>query len=279
MARSCSSRTVGILAGMLLGPVLLLAMGCATLSVEEEKSLGAQFEREVRREVVFVRDDVVVNYVRAIGQGIVKAAGPQPFDYSFYVIEDDTINAFAGPAGHIYVHTETVLAAANASELAGVIAHEVGHVVRRHVAENYGRARTTGIVHQVGVVLASLLGGSIAAGAANVGGGLAATAYLNSYSREAEREADAFAVVAMPRAGWDPDGLVTFFETLLRQSGGDGPSWLSSHPTTQDRIRETRAMIAESRPPGHLKVRDGGRLEIIQRRIRLLMGQDAGGRP
>jgi predicted Zn-dependent protease len=256
---------------------LLIALpqlgGCGTLTVPQEQQLGEEFSREIRREVVLLRDSVVVGYVERIGQDIVQAAGPQPFPYHFYVVEDDEINAFAAPAGHIYIHTETILMARNVSELAGVIAHEVGHVVHRHIAENYGRQRNTGIAHQGLVVAAGVLGGSSAAGAANLGGVLAGTAYLNKFGRDAERESDAFAVEVMPKAGYDPIGLVTFFKTLRHESGSGGATFLSSHPATDERIEETRLLIEALPPHGNLRVDDSGRLEIIQRRIRLLTGQ------
>jgi predicted Zn-dependent protease len=129
------------LAGLL---ALSLLGACGTLTVPQEQQLGAEFSREIRREVILLRDPVVTGYVERIGQEIVRAAGTQPFAYHFYVVEDDEINAFAAPAGHIYIHTETILMARNVSEFAGVIAHEVGHVVKRHIAENYGRGRLAG---------------------------------------------------------------------------------------------------------------------------------------
>src|SRR5499426_3779733 len=221
----------------------LVPLGCGTLSVPEEQSLGRQMAAEVRREVVFVNDPVIVGYVRNLGESILRAAGPQPFEYRFYVVESDEINAFAGPAGYIYVHTQTILAARNASELAGVIAHEIGHVQRRHIANNYNRQRNTQIGYRAAVLAAALFGGGPAAAAASVGGGLAATAYLNSFGRDAEMEADSFAVDTMPRAGYDPNGLVTFFETLQRESG-DHSDFLSSHPATADRAEAARAQIA-----------------------------------
>src|SRR5262245_63109109 len=157
------------------GLVALLALGCGTLSVPEEQGLGRQMAAQMRRELVFVQDPVIVGYVRNLGESIVRAAGPQPFEYHFYVVEDDEINAFAGPAGYVYVHTQTILAARNASELAGVIAHEIGHVAHRHVANNYNRQRNTGILYQTGVLAAWLFGGGLGASAAQLGGGLAAT--------------------------------------------------------------------------------------------------------
>jgi len=258
----------------LAGPMAVLLLGgCATLTVSQEKKLGDEFSREIRREVILLRDSLVTGYVERIGNDMVEAAGPQPFAYHFYVVEDDEINAFAAPAGHIYVHTETILMARNVSEFAGVIAHEVGHVVKRHISQNYNRQRNTGIGHQVLVVAAGVLGGSSAAGAANLGGALAGTAYLNKFGRDAEREADAFAVEVMPRAGYDPIGLVTFFKTLRNESGSGGASFLSSHPATDERIQETRSLIGALPARGGLRVDDSGRLEIMQRRIRLLTGE------
>lgn len=256
-------------------PLLLAA--CAPLSVSQERQLGVQFERDARRQFRFVNDPVVVGYVRNIGNQIVAATGPQAFEYQFQVIDDPEINAFAGPAGQVFVHSGTILRARNVSELAGVIAHEVGHVVHRHVAENYGRQQAASIGHQVLVLGAGALGGGTAAGAANALGGLGVTATLNSFGREAEREADDFAVQVMPRAGYDPHGLPSFFETLIAEGGPNVPEFLASHPAPADRLATTRREIdALALPPG-LRIEDGGRLEIIQRRIVLLTG-DSGAR-
>ena len=273
MPGTCSKR--GVRRAARAPAVLLtlpLALGCGTLSVQEEQVLGRQMAGEIRRGLVFLPDRVVERYVREIGEDILAASGPQPFEYRFYVVEDDDINAFAAPAGHIYIHTQTILAAKNVSELAGVIAHEIGHVARRHIAQNYNRQRNMGIGYQAAVLAAAIFGGGAAATAAQLGGGLAAAAYLNSFGREAELEADTFAVETMPRAGYDPNGLVTFFETLQQESGDRPADFLSSHPATADRAQAARAQIAAQPPVEHLKVHDNGRLEIIQRRIELVMG-------
>lgn len=268
MRRNCSRRTRRALLGS-AGALLLLA-GCGPISVSEEQSLGYQFEQQMRGELRLVHDRAVNDYVRSMGEAIVRAAGPQPFQYRFYVVEDRDLNAFAGPAGHVYVHTATILRARNASELAGVLAHEVGHVAQRHIAQNYNRQRNTKIGTDVLTAAAGLFGGGMMAGAASLGGGMAAMAYLNSFGREAEMEADAFAVEVLPRAGYDPEGLLTFFELLLDEQGQQGPSFLSSHPATRDRIQATRQALEALPHDPSLRVRDGGKLEIIQRRILLL---------
>src|SRR5262245_294699 len=278
MSPSCSR---GICPGW-LAAVLALALGlpaCTPLSIQEEQQLGRQMSRELRGQLVFVRDKVVIDYIEDFGREILTAAGRQPFQYRFYVVEDEELNAFAAPAGHIYVHTGTILAAKNASELAGVIAHEIGHVAYRHVANNYNRQKNTGILYQTGVLAAWLFGGGLGASAAQLGGGLAATAYLNQYGREAEMQAAAFAVDAMPRANWDPNGLVSFFKTLQAEGGPHVPTFLASHPATEERITATSERIAELSPGGSLRVEDGGKLEIIQRRSELLTGEPRGRQP
>ncbi len=267
-----------------LGALLLLAWlalaACAPLTVGEERRIGDQIAMQTRGELVLLRDRTVERYVRDIGEDVLRAAGPQPFEYRFYVVENDTINAFAAPAGFIYIHTGTILKTRNVSELSGVIAHEIGHVAKRHIAKNYGRQKGTSAGYQALVLVASVLGGGAGASVAQMGGGLAAMAYLNSFGREAEMEADAFAVDVLPKAGYDPDGLLTFFETLRYESGSQPADFLSSHPATSDRIGAARALIAAQPPGAELRVNDGGRLEIIQRRILLLTGQaGSGGSP
>jgi predicted Zn-dependent protease len=254
--------------------VVLLASACSTapLSVEEERKLGAQVEREARQQFDFVHDEAVVGYVAGLGDALLRVMGPQPFDYDFYVVQNKELNAFAMPAGSVYVHTGLILKARNVSELIGVMGHEVGHVYHRHVANNYRRQRNTSVAHTLGVLTAGILGGGAAAQAVNVLGGVGAMAYLNQFGREAEREADAFAVATVPKAGYDPNGITSFFGTLIQEYGDTGSSFLSSHPATQERIANTQAMIrAQKLPPG-LREDDDGRLEIIQHRIRTLTG-------
>lgn len=251
----------------------LLLSACAPLSISEERALGMQFERQMRDELPFVYDRMIVDYVRKMGAELVAQAGPQPFSYRFYVVYDHEINAFAGPAGHVYVHTETILKARNASELAGVLAHEVGHVAERHIAENYNRSRNTQIGASVLTLGAQVLGGGLIGDATALGTSLAAAGWLNSFGREAEHESDVFAVHMMARAGWNPEGLLTFFALLLHEEEAGGPEFLSSHPATEDRIAATRAEIAKLDPARPLRDNDGGRFEIIQRRIELITGQ------
>lgn len=248
----------------------LALSGCAALTVPQERQLGDEFVIQIRREVRLFNERVVVDYIDRIGRLILAHAPEQPFDFTFSVVDDEEINAFAGPGGHIFINTGTILRARNLSELAGVIAHEIGHVAERHVAENYGRRRAASNMHMLGVLVASVFS-PIAANAMDLGGGIAAMAVLNTFGREAEREADEFAVEALIEAGIDPTGMVSFFELLNREAGGRGGGFLSSHPAPRERVVNTREQIAdEIEDVEGLRKTDGGRLEIIQSRIRLL---------
>ena len=272
MRRNSCSRSLR--AGAATCALGLLLAGCAQLMIPQEQKFGDQMARRIRGEFTLVRDDVLVDYVNDIGDRILAAAGPQPFVYSFYVIEDNEINAFAAPAGYVYVNTGTILAADNVSELAGVIAHEVGHVAKRHVSEKVAQQRSTNVVYQMLAMVAGIFGGSSAYNLTRLGGGVAAMGIMNSFGREAEAEADEFAVQVLPVAGYAPQGLVSFFEKIARVDGRSVPTFASDHPATDDRIAETGALIALLPPTPGLQVTDRGRLKIIQRRIRLLTGAE-----
>ncbi len=253
--------------------VFVLACATGPLTIEEERSLGAEVEQQARQQLHFVRDEVVVGYVANLGSSLLRVMGPQPFEYDFYVVQDDELNAFAMPGGNVYVHTGLILKARNVSELVGVMGHEMGHVYYRHVAQNYRRQRNTSIAQQVGVFAVGVLAGGGAAQAANLLTGVSAMAYLNQFGRDAEREADAFAVATVPKAGYDPSGITSFFGTLQKEYGDRGDSFLSSHPATKERIENTQALIRAQHLPAGLRQDDDGRLEIIQHRIRLLTGK------
>ena len=255
----------------------LVLSACAPLTVQEEKQLGREVQRQVRQQTQFVRDPVTVNYIRDMGDRLVDAAPPSPFEFRFYVVEDEQLNAFAVPGGAIYVHSGLIQRTADASELAGVLAHEIGHVTSRHVAQMARRGRNTGIVQQVFTVLFAILTGSqIGAQAGQMMTGMAAQAYMSTYTQDAELEADRLAIGTMIKAGYDPNGMVTMFETLKRESAGSMsmPLVLSSHPAPHERIQAARALIAARQPIAGVRRDDGGKLEIIQQRLELIIGTD-----
>jgi hypothetical protein len=222
-------------------------------------------------QVTFVRDPVTVNYARLVKSGCGRAVALR---FRFYVVEDETLNAFAIPGGAMYVNTGLMLAVDNSAELAGVLAHEMGHVTARHVAQMANRGRNTGFVANIFYLLIGILTGNpYLANAGGLAGSVAGQAYMNTYTRDAEREADGLAVETMVHAGWNPEGMVTMFETLKKETGGyNGPQFLSSHPATDERIENVQRDIAKY--PGATKLKyDDGKLRS-SRSLALIIGTD-----
>jgi predicted Zn-dependent protease len=254
-----------------------LLAACGTLSVQEEKRLGHQVQRQVQDELQLLREPHIVNYVREIGSEVAEGARDSAFDFRFYVVEDEAINAFAIPGGAVYVHSGLIQAAKNRAEIAGVLAHEMGHVTARHVARMYKRQRNTGIIaNVVAMAIAILTGNPYVAQGGQLATGVAAQAYLNTYTQDAEREADRLAVETMVRSGYHPEALITMFQTLQAEAAGGMPlpDFLKSHPATTERIRNVQFLINQQSPlPSGLR-REDRKLPIIQERIKLVVGTD-----
>lgn len=264
----------------ILRPVAVVLIGgclaaCGTLSVTEEKRIGAQQQRQVRQTLSLVRDQVVVDYVRKLGAELAQSSRPSPFEMRFYVVEDESLNAFATFGGAIYIHTGIITTSADVSELAGVIAHEIGHVTARHLAQNARTRQNTGFMAQVAAIAIAIASGNpyIAQGG-EVLTSFASTAFLNSFTREFEAEADVLAIETLINAKYDPEGMVRLFRTLQAESGGGGIRFLSDHPTNEERILAAQKQIEDAGFPSG-KASDGGRLEIIKERIKLIAGTDS----
>jgi predicted Zn-dependent protease len=212
---------------------------CA-ISTQQELEMGSQYATEINRQLPLVSNAQVTAYVNQLGDQLSRQGG-RGLDYTFYVVNSDVVNAFAVPGGYVYVNRGLIERAATMSELAGVLAHEIGHVEQRHGVEQMERMQRANL----GVGLAAvLLGqpGPAAATAINVGG----TLYFSRFSREAENEADEVAVPMLVRSGIHPNGLITMFERLIsmqRTSPSALQQWFSTHPTTHDRIDATRSTI------------------------------------
>ncbi len=253
--------------------------GCGPLSVQQEKQIGRQAQRQMRAENTLLRDLVTVNYIRELGAELVESARPTPFNIRFYIVEDDDLNAGAYPGGTIIIHTGIIESVEDVSQLASVLAHEIAHVTERHYAKRAKKSRNTGVAAQAAAMAAAILTGNpYIANAADLGAGIVGKAYLAGYSREDESAADTLAIETLTNAAYDPEGMIEFFEYLNREQGsGGGPGFLMTHPSASNRAERTRALVTEAkaaRPGREWKRNDGGKLEIIQRRLELIIGTD-----
>ncbi|MBI4544003.1 MAG: M48 family metalloprotease [Gemmatimonadetes bacterium] len=219
-----------------------LTTGCA-LSTREEVALGRQYAAEVNRQLPIVQDPALERYINLLGDRIARQGG-RKLDYTFYVVNIDAVNAFALPGGFVYLNRGLIERTDNLAELAGVVAHEVAHVEERHGAEQLERVQRANLGLTLAYVLLGRAPSGVERAAIEVGG----AAVFARYGRDAEREADALAVKLLPRAGIDPNGLITFFRELLAERERQ-PSvleqWFSTHPLTEERIAETRELIRQ----------------------------------
>ena len=208
----------------------------------DDIQIGRQNAQEVRKQMpLFPQGDEADRYVENVGRRLVQAIPPEfyysEFEYSFDVVNARDINAFALPGGPMFVNRGMIEAARSEGEMAGVMAHEISHVVLRHGTAQATKANSPGVLAGVigGAIAGAVIGGNIGqviAQGTQVGFG----AYILKYSREYETQADVLGSQIMARAGYDPRDLANMFKTIEQQSGGaQGPEWLSSHPNPGNR--------------------------------------------
>jgi predicted Zn-dependent protease len=253
------------------------------LSPLMERKLGEQIMRDIRRSRDYLDDDPVLEYLNNFGARLVTARpdvrGEAGYDYFFFAMRDPALNAFALPGGFIAVHSALVLAAQSESELASVLAHEVGHVAQRHIARMIGSQRQDSLIPLASVILAALASRAspdLAAASLMGGQGIAAQRQLN-FSRDAEREADRVGLQILTDGGFETSGMVTFFGRMQSSSRayGDGaPAYLRSHPLTTERIADIQARTREHRYRQHADSLD---FHLVRARLRVLQDDTSQG--
>jgi predicted Zn-dependent protease len=222
----------------------LLSISATTVSramtIEEEKKLGKKILLEMEKKVDWVRDLTLQNFISTVGQSLVAQAGSTPFDFKFYLIVGKDPNAYAIPGGHIFLTTGLLVSTENEQEVAGVLSHEISHVMARHVAQMVERSKRLNIASMAAIIAGVLLGGGGKASEAVAVTAMAtAEALALKYTREMEVEADQNSLQYMIRAGYDPHGLITFMSKIYKLSLTSGPgipTYLSTHPAIGDRI-------------------------------------------
>jgi predicted Zn-dependent protease len=220
------------------------------LSLEEEKKLGRMVLLEIKKQKQFIRDPYIQQYVEDVGQRIVAQIGPQPFQYSFYVLNDPNINAFAIPAGQIFIYSGLLNMLDNESELAGVLSHEIAHGTARHIAQQIEKASKLTLPTIAAIMAGAMLGGGGEATEAIIFGSLAGQPSLMlKYSREDEEEADRLGFSYLTQAGYDPCGMVSFLFKLAREYGimSSRVTYHSTHPEIIQRITYLESMISPTR--------------------------------
>jgi len=227
----------------------------SNMSDQQEVKLGRKINQQLVENEITLSDNSQLNaYVDRIGQRLVPYSDRPNLPYTFQVVEDDSINAFATMGGFVYINTGLMARADNESELASVVAHEIGHIASRHAVEQMRqRAIAQGLLSAAGLDESN---------AVQIGVELAVS---RPNSRQDELEADERGLRMLRQAGYAPIGMVTFMEKLQRQ-GGAPPSFLSTHPATSERIQALKAQMNNNNPTQG----DGLNAQLYQQRTQAL---------
>lgn len=219
--------------------------GSNMFTIDQEIQAGKEAVAQTNRQYPVLPDSSpVTQYIQQLGRRLVQYAPGEKWPYQFHVVNQKEINAFALPGGPLYVNVGTIQAADNEAQLAGVMSHELSHIIQRHST----RAATKQYKAQVGLgILGAILGGSAGGQLAAAGISFAAGSYFLKNSRQSEKEADLLGTDIMYDAGYDPIQLPKFFEKIEAE-GSQGPQFLSDHPNPGNRVAYCEAEV-QTLPP------------------------------
>jgi Zn-dependent protease with chaperone function len=217
---------------------------------QQDVQIGREAASEVRQQYPLISDAQIRNYLERLGDRLVDAAPAElnnpVFEYSFTPVNLKDINAFALPGGPMFVNRGMIEAAHGEGEVAGVMAHELAHVLLRHGTANATKQQG----FQIGAIAGAIAGAVIGGGLGEIisqGSQFGLGTWLMKYSREYEKQADLLGAQIMARAGYDPRDLARMFETIQKQGGGSPPQWLSSHPNPGNRTQYINAEAQQLR--------------------------------
>jgi predicted Zn-dependent protease len=254
------------------------------LTPQAERRIGERVMREIRRDPDYIGDWLVLDYLDSVAQRLAASAAAQFIggyrpDFDLFAMRDGQINAFSLPGGFIGVNSGLIVTTQTESELASVLGHEMGHVLQRHIARMLSQSERTGYTALAGILFGILAG--VLARSGDLGSAIAigSQAYMVDsqlrFSRAAEHEADRVGFQLLAGAGYDPWGMVAFFERLERASMGDAgvPAYARTHPLTGERIADMqdRARRAPYRQP-----RQASEYGFVRARVRVLQDRTRG---
>ncbi len=225
---------------------LLICAWCTpatAISLKEEQQLASEFMKFIVQRYELINDPAIVRYINQIGNKILATMPPQPFTYHFYVIKEEAYNAFAIPAGHIFINSGLLAVMESEDELAGILAHEIAHIVSRHISQRIERSKKINLATMAGMVAGIFLGVATgdpaAAQALTIGAAAAGQTAALAYSREDETQADELGVQYITDAGYNIQGLMTVLQKIRSKQwfgSQQVPTYMMTHPAVEDRI-------------------------------------------
>ncbi len=265
--------TIVTMAAFLISTIVITVPEGICLTIQEEREMSSEFMAVVRAQFPLIEDPVINDYVNRVGKRILAAIPPQPFDYQFHVLREDVYNAFATPAGHIFFNSGLFAALDSEDELAGIIGHEIAHVVCRHISDRIESSKKIGMATLAGMVAGVLLGagGAGAAASAVTMGSVAAgqTAAL-AYSRDNEMQADQLGLEYLALAGYSGEGLLTSLKKIRSKQwyGSEQiPTYLTTHPASEARMSTIDNWLHQNRSKSVKKLGEVGGFDLAHTRL------------
>ena len=259
---------------LLAGIVLAVTMTACGVSTQQEVEMGQQYAAQINQQLPIVQDPEINRYVNLLGDSIARLTSRTDLTeanaWRFYVVDSKEVNAFAVPGGFIYVNRGLIERTTRMDQLAGVLGHEIGHVVRRHSIKQMQQQQGANIGVTLACVLTSVCNNQAGQAAIQVGG----TALFAKFSRSDENEADAEGITNVVRAGINPNGIPEMFQILINERESNPSAvagWFATHPLEEDRIAASRALIAQY-PPAVIRSlnTDSQRYQSFKARVRAL---------
>jgi predicted Zn-dependent protease len=227
---------------------LTVGMTACAVSTQQEIEMGQQYVQQINAQLPIVQDPELNHYINMLGDSIAKLTSRTDItDWHFYIVDSKEVNAFAVPGGFVYVNRGLIVRTTKMDQLAGVLGHEIGHVVRRHSIKQMQQQQGANIGLALACQLTSVCSSEAAGTAINVGG----TALFAKFSRSDEAEADAEGVANTVRAGINPNGIPEMFQILIEERNSNPSAvekWFGTHPLEEDRVAATQALIAQYNP-------------------------------
>lgn len=255
----------------------------AIVTEQQERTIGKRIMMEIRGDRAFVEDPELADYIASLGNRMVSASrgtvNDNRRDFEFFFLNDQTVNAFAILGGIVGIHSGLFLTTTTESELAGVVGHEIAHVLQRHQARGADEQRKSAPLQLLALAgaIAAARSNSASSGQATealvVGSAALSAQKQLDYTRDFEREADRLGIQIMSRAGFDPQGMPGFFDRMLRanrHNDGKAPGYLRTHPLTTERIAEMQDRVASMGVDGKRSVPDSIEYRLAHAKLRVM---------
>ena len=258
--------------------IIALPMEAFSISLPKEEEMGKEFMKVVVEHYEIIQDPMIADYVNKVGQHLVSVLPDKYFDYQFYVVKESTYNAFAAPAGQVFINSGLFEAMESEEELAGILGHEIAHVECRHISQKIERSSKINMITLAGIAAGIFLGvgGADTAAQAITMGSVAAGQSLSlAYSREDETQADQIGLKYLYRAGYSANGLLTVLKKIRSTEwyGSDIiPTYLKTHPASEARIAYIGNYVDSHAAPIKTAPTDETEFEIARTRLAAVYG-------